>query len=136
MAGGVCTSDGGKSGGEEVLTELGRATVTRLELKVRRSCQFPQVCWAPTVLRDVRTSHYVLFHELSVFLENQGTLNLATWGWPFLGNYTAVAPPGRVWVSSSNLGIWGKIILASRAGSSVRIDGTPCYKRLAGGGAC
>lgn len=103
MAGGVCTSDGGKSGGEEVLTELGRATVTRLELKVRRSCQFPQVCWAPTVFRDVRTSHYVLFHELSVFLENQGTLNLATgdglsWEtilqWPLLGGSGSVA---QIW---------------------------------------
>lgn len=81
VAGGVCSRDGEKSGEEgEVLAALGRVTVINLELIVRCICQFPQVCWKPTTLEIARGCHYVLFHEMSVFLENKEILNLAMSG--------------------------------------------------------
>lgn len=37
--------------------------------------------------KDGHTSHFVLFYEMSVFLENKEILSLTKHKWPFLGNY-------------------------------------------------
>lgn len=45
------------------------------------------------MFKDVHTSHDVLFYETPVFLEPKE--DLAEQGWPFPGNWMAVAPAGR-----------------------------------------
>lgn len=87
----VCSRDGEKIGEEG---ELGRVTVTSLELKVWLRFPLSQACWTSTLLKDVHTFHYVLFYETFEFLGNTEILNLAKYGWPFPGNCSAGVPPG------------------------------------------
>lgn len=83
--------------------------------------------------KDVHTSH-VLFYEMTVFTENQEILNLGQQGWLFQGHCPAGGPP---WDGSvAKRVIWGKILLASREGSSAWLNSTLSHRKLAGGDAC
>lgn len=120
--GGVCSRGGGEKAEEgEGLRELGWANVTSLEVWHICHCPLIQVCWAPTMFKDVHTSHYVLFYEMSVFLEPKEILDLAKQVWPFPGNYMEWP---HLDVSVAKKVSLGKTLLASREGSSPWIDST------------